>query len=150
MLLNISRWCHTWSAPTDDVSVYSVFTPAWEISHQASTWTPAWWVDSAVAKPGPHLRLICLAVDNNDDVICNLAPCVKYGEGIWLSSLNSFLKPLFAAHFWLCLYKNSQRFPLGISEMLLLPQKFQPPVPSFSKHTSVFLNAASLSNKQPM
>lgn len=84
-LIGSHRWCQCL------LCVYSA--PAWEISHQATTWTQAWWVDSVVPEPGPHLRLICLAVQNNDDVIANLAPCVKYGEGIWLSSQNSFPKP---------------------------------------------------------
>lgn len=84
-LIGSHRWCQCL------LCVYS--TPAREISHQATTWTWAWWVDSTVTEPGPHLRLICLAAENNVDVICNLAPCVKYGEGVWLSSLNSIPKP---------------------------------------------------------
>lgn len=84
-LIGSHRWCQCL------LCVYSA--PAWEISHQATTWTQAWWVDSVVTEPGPHLKLICLAVENNDDVIGNLAPCVKYGEGIWLSSLNTIPKP---------------------------------------------------------
>lgn len=104
-LIGSHRWCQCL------LCVYSA--PAWEISHQATTWTWAWWVDSAVTEPGPHLRLICLAMENNDDVICNLAPCVKYGEGIWLSSLNSIPKPSSPQNLWLGLYKIPRDSLLG-------------------------------------
>lgn len=96
-LIGSHRWCQCL------LCVYSA--PAWEISHQATTWTWAWWVDSTVGAPGPHLRLICLAAENNEDVIRNLAPCVKYGKGSWLSSLNSVPFSLFAANFRPRLYK---------------------------------------------
>lgn len=54
--------------------VYSA--SSWEISHQATTWTRA----RPSPMPGTHLELICLPAANNEDVIPNLAPCVRYGE----------------------------------------------------------------------
>ena len=124
LLIGSHRWCQCL------LCVYSA--PAWEISHQATTWTRAWWVDCVVAQPGPHLRLICLAVENNDDVICNLAPCVKYGEGIWLSSRNSFPKPFHCNYltpslqnsllgflkFWYRCTNSMLAFPLGAQNRL--------------------------------
>lgn len=124
------------------LSVYSA--PAWEISHQATTWTQAWWVDSIVTEPGPHLRLICLAVENNDDVIGNLVPCVKYGKGIWLSSLNSIPKP-FSPQISDSVCTKFPEIPswdYWNTVTILLQQEFQPCVSfSCSKHTAVFLNA---------
>lgn len=132
------RWCQCL------LCVYSA--PAWEISHQATTWTWAWWVDSAVTEPGPHLRLICLAVENNDDVIRNLAPCVKYGEGD-LAFISAFLsQTLFTADFWLGLCKIPRDSLVGLLKFCYCCKNSSrvfacPPLLVRCKHTSVFLNS---------
>lgn len=90
LLLNVSRRRHTPPVPTDDVSVYSVFTRL--LPERYHTGLPRWPGPGAPTEPGPHLRLICLATENNHDVIRNLGPSVKDGERIWLSSLNSILE----------------------------------------------------------
>lgn len=67
-----STGSHTWCQCLH--CVYSA--SSWEISHQATTWTRA----RPSLMPGTHLELICLPAANNEDVIPNLAPCVRYGE----------------------------------------------------------------------
>lgn len=81
-----------------------------------------------VAEPGPHLRLICLAVENSDDVTGNLDPCVKYGLGIWLSSLNSIPKP----------FQNSL---LGLLKFCYCGKNSSLLPPLREGKTSVFLNS---------
>lgn len=141
-LIGSHRWCQCL------LCVYSA--PAWEISHQATTWTRAWWVDSVVTEPGPHLRLICLAVENNDDVMRNLAPCVKYGKGIWLSSLNSIPEP-FSPQISESVSTEFPEIPSWDTEILLLLREFEPCVPAFLI-SLCFLECSMLQqdDKQPM
>ena len=109
--------------------LFVYLAPVWEISHHAITWTWAWWVHSAVSKPGPHLSLICLASENNNDVICNLAPCVKYGE--WdLAFISRIPFPnSFRRNFWLLVSLHIPGdSPLEIGGILSPPQKNPGPV----------------------
>lgn len=96
--------------------VYS--TPAWEISHKATTWIqmPGEWIP----QPGPPLRLIYLALENNDCIISNLAPCVKYGKRFWLATLNSTPRLCCATNLLTLLQQNSLSFSLERDDFHIL------------------------------
>lgn len=62
-------------------------------------------------EPGPHLGLICLATGNNDSIISNLVPGVKYGKHFWLfSPLNSIPRTSLQQVLFFLLVINSE-FP---------------------------------------
>ena len=112
VLLDVSRRRHTPPVPTDDVSVYSVFTRL--LPERYRTGLPRWPGPGAPIQPGPHLRLICLATENNHYVIRNLGPGVKYGERIWLPSRNSIPQsPVGSEDFWHSLPAASRRRSLS-------------------------------------
>lgn len=105
-----------------------------------------WWEDSVVTEPEPHLKLMCLATENNGDVIGNLPPCAKNGKQSWLSSLNSICRPSLQ---WISdsTSTNSQRFPFGIASIpVMCPLSFFKMIFSFLDCNKMTNNLCGVTN----